>query len=609
MSFDRLWLLCLCLLCACAASVETGLKSIERGDYVYSPSVLAPQDGWQQADLPFHDFFEPATAKNAARRTLWIRLDLMIDEDAPAAQAVMIDYTSERYTAFLNGERIARNYADAADHSFASFAPAEIALPADQLRAGRNELLLRLETDTPITLGIGRVKLGSASDIRHAFDIAYFWQFVGPQIVNGIIAVLTIFVLGFWFWRREEHSFFWLATLGVIWWVRNLHYSSVDPSIGPVLMWEAAICSLCLIMFAFFAFVATFFNVPRQDFWIKVSAACAVFLLVLRWVLVASGQSDFFVFLILVTFAVVLLVTFVQAIWRQRTLENLFMLIGVLVALGFSFHDFGFLGKAWRGAGFQLQPYASLIVYPAFFFAIGRRVLRAFSMVENMNAMLETQVRDATQKLIRSETEKRELEVRMAIERERERIMQDMHDRIGSSLISAISSASSKDGPAEAVRALKAALLELRITIDSLEPFEGDTGLLLAGFRHRIERELHQAGAVFEWDVAQVPPLEWMDATSGLHLLRMLQETFANILAHSGATRVRVACRPEALEGRQGIAISISDNGCGFDSRAAMSGKGLKILAARMESLQGRLTVDSQTGEGTQIQFWLPQHK
>ena len=52
--------------------------------------------------------------------------------------------------------------------------------------------------------------------------------------------------------------------------------------------------------------------------------------------------------------------------------------------------------------------------------------------------------------------------------------------------------------------------------------------------------------------------------------------------------------------------LLIDDDGVGFDVDGAPVGMGLGNLRARVESLGGRLTIVSVTGEGTTIRATLP---
>jgi signal transduction histidine kinase len=95
-------------------------------------------------------------------------------------------------------------------------------------------------------------------------------------------------------------------------------------------------------------------------------------------------------------------------------------------------------------------------------------------------------------------------------------------------------------------------------------------------------------------DLGDVPGIAAADQET---LLRIADEALANVLRHSGATRVGLELR------RQGEALSlnITDNGRGAGGDA-QPGMGLANMRERAESLpNGHFVLDSRTGEGTRI--------
>jgi signal transduction histidine kinase len=80
-------------------------------------------------------------------------------------------------------------------------------------------------------------------------------------------------------------------------------------------------------------------------------------------------------------------------------------------------------------------------------------------------------------------------------------------------------------------------------------------------------------------------------------LLRIVDEALANVLRHSGATRVVVALRRE----REGLRLSIRDDGRGA---AGESGAGMGIRNMRTRAAQlpdGRFELESESGSGTRV--------
>ena len=95
-----------------------------------------------------------------------------------------------------------------------------------------------------------------------------------------------------------------------------------------------------------------------------------------------------------------------------------------------------------------------------------------------------------------------------------------------------------------------------------------------------------------------------LNSADEMQVLRIAQESLANIRKHAQAHTVRVllTCRPES-----GLTLLVEDDGKGFES-AAKSGKpgehiGLSIMEERARRLGGRLRIESEPGEGTRVEL------
>lgn len=83
-------------------------------------------------------------------------------------------------------------------------------------------------------------------------------------------------------------------------------------------------------------------------------------------------------------------------------------------------------------------------------------------------------------------------------------------------------------------------------------------------------------------------------------LYRCAQESMTNAVRHSGARQmVLTACEHDG-----GVMLCVSDGGAGRAN--VVPGNGLTGLRERLESLQGRLTIDTDTGRGFTLTAWLP---
>lgn len=586
-------------------------------DYVYSDAEMPPQRGWRQAAVPLIDLYD--TPRAAAPRVMWVRFRFDAGRSAGAGQATATmawtaAYMSERFRFFLNGREIYRNYSDPAELPMSTFKPQIVALPAASLRPGMNDVAIRLESDKLYTLGVSRMEIGPGAAIRDIYDWRYVTQFQGVLVSNSMLGVLALFATLLWLRRRQDMTLGWLALLGSLWFVRNLRYYYETPPIPIDLYWHIQINLIFAMMAVFYCFAARFLEIRNRRLWTMVSLGIGATAIISQLVLTSLGISDVVSHLLVVPLSLAILVVFGRATLISPKPENVAMFVASTMGVASALHDFGMGMKVWTGAHFALLPYAGVVIFLVFAFALGRRLIDALGTVENLNAILEDRVAEATSELERSQKQIRELEIAVALERERERIMREMHDSVGSNLISALAIAEHGVASDNTVATLRRSLTDLRIAVDSLEQVDGDITPLVASFRHRMEPELAAAGWRFEWRVEDVPPLSWLDSANALHVLRILQEALSNSLRHSGGSIVKLALQSDARAGTPGIAILIADNGHGLPNpRQAEApshrGKGQSNMQARAHALGAQLSIANGKHGGTTVSLWLPLHR
>jgi signal transduction histidine kinase len=134
---------------------------------------------------------------------------------------------------------------------------------------------------------------------------------------------------------------------------------------------------------------------------------------------------------------------------------------------------------------------------------------------------------------------------------------------------------------------------ELAQILDELRA--SDTALPFAErLRARALEWAQVSGIALDLDLGEVTGIA---AANQETLLRIADEALANVLRHSGATRVSLAIS----RAEDALALDITDNGRGASDQAE-PGMGLANMRERAESLpQGRFVLDSRIGEGTRI--------
>ncbi|MBC7439174.1 MAG: tetratricopeptide repeat protein [Flavobacterium sp.] len=88
-----------------------------------------------------------------------------------------------------------------------------------------------------------------------------------------------------------------------------------------------------------------------------------------------------------------------------------------------------------------------------------------------------------------------------------------------------------------------------------------------------------------------------------INFYRILQECFQNINKHANATQVFVTFEKSETN----IILNIQDNGIGFNYFKKKKGIGLRNMIARTEDSKGTMSVDTNPGKGTTLNFEMPQ--
>ena len=174
---------------------------------------------------------------------------------------------------------------------------------------------------------------------------------------------------------------------------------------------------------------------------------------------------------------------------------------------------------------------------------------------------------------------------------ERERILGDMHDGVGSQLLGLMIQVRAKRIDDERLlRGLGDCLDDLKLIVDSLDPAERPFAVAIAELRTRMEPRCEAVGVVLNWSIDEEP---WpVSAEQTIQILRALQEMTNNALRHSQTDRIdvwlhRVSASPGLYE------VCVRDFGVGFDlALVSRNGRGMTSLRTRAQRLAGDLTVE-----------------
>ena len=204
------------------------------------------------------------------------------------------------------------------------------------------------------------------------------------------------------------------------------------------------------------------------------------------------------------------------------------------------------------------------------------------------------------------------LEQQRDMENERVRIARDLHDELGSSLnYISMSIADIGQSQSTSVEQLKSTAQKISNfatrTARALDEIvwavnpRNDSVFSLMEYMTQFAQELFENTAVrCRFQIADDLPNMPLVPEIRHNLFLIIKEALNNVLKHSQATEIFLGAKIATGQ----LQIFIQDNGVGFDLKTAQTDSkrnGLQNMRQRMESLGGRLTVETKPGTGTAI--------
>ncbi|MET3445610.1 sensor histidine kinase [Ralstonia sp. 1138] len=548
-----------------------------------------------------------AKAQSGVVHTTWIRIAVPASpqHSGPLALYGVRIKTDGTIAVYVNG-RLVHRAQERGPLWNSTRTPLWVALDAPGDDAPVREVLLRLEHTQRTQVAVSSLWLGPMDALKSRYNVRQWLQQELPAVLSAAFLAIGVFALFVWFRRGHETAYLLFFNLAVTSFLRGLHFYVAQPIANDWFAWLTVNSLLWLVLVVHF-FLRQLHGRPLVWFTrtlVMVTVAIGVLTLPMLAVLPNTPKVTPLIYPIAALMGAAVGAAGVANAWR-RSNEGVMVAIGVGICTLLGVTDWLLQNNFSSPEGWYFGAYTNAITFGIFGTLMYRRYVNAISEVEQANANLAQRLKAREAELEVSHQKLREAERQRAISAERQRLMQDMHDGLGASLISAIRSV--ERGALSEVdlsHILKGCLDDLKLTIDSMEPVEADLLLLLATLRFRLEPRLDGTGIALLWEVKKLPTLPWLDPSSALHILRIVQECIANILHHTRASEIRVGTAADL----DGVRVIIEDNGQGFDvDRALRDGKGhgLRNQQRRAQALDGSVDWASGPG-GTRFTLWLP---
>jgi signal transduction histidine kinase len=225
--------------------------------------------------------------------------------------------------------------------------------------------------------------------------------------------------------------------------------------------------------------------------------------------------------------------------------------------------------------------------------------------------LLHRQVEERTSQLASEIKGREQAEYQRALEAERTRIAQDLHDELGATLTEIRFLGAVKSREPSALEDLRSHLKEVseksHQMVSSLDEIvwavnpANDYLPNLANYLCHLAEEFFRTTEMrCRLDVDEMLPPLALTSEVRHSLYLVVREALNNIARHSGATEawLRIHYREQALY------IVIEDDGCGFAD--AQAGNGLSNMRSRIKKIGGAFECDSRAGRGTVCRIHLP---
>jgi signal transduction histidine kinase len=572
-----------------------------QAEFVRSDAERPPGDetAWQTLKLPHRwDETPPRTVGRG-----WYRMKVELAEVPTSAQAVVIAHWRSRWVDFYVNGTLVGSSRDSLAGGVGLGSPLFLAMPPSFFRAGENVLHARMQVVDPIQ-GLGQVHFGHAPAVRPLAlthqDLNFYMQrtFLAMALAAGLIALFV------WLARRADRVMLWFAIVTLSWGLAGALWTAFRRYIPP---------ELAEMLFTYVNYglpvPAVILALRTADLrWPKLEALLWAFMAgeVLRLYWLIPGATPVAVMCVLDSVNAGLLIAGAALIlfspgarlgWAHR-LEAAALLAMALLMLHEVMRYFSWVGVE----NIVLRPYHVPVMLLAIGVTIFERHVSAVRQAERTNVELQSLVEDKAREIEAYHTERETVLRQQALLGERQRILADMHDGVGASLVGLQRYAQTGQVDAKVVeQRAREAMQELRIAVDALEPAEGDLGTVLGKLRYRMEPLVEATGARLGWEVGELPPVEALEPAAVFSIQRILLEAISNALQHSGARHIRLSARPNGDR----IEIQVADDGAGYDAPGAR-GFGLHTMRARAQKLGAALDMASRRGEGTTVSLTIP---
>lgn len=514
---------------------------------------------------------------------------------------------ADNYAIHVNGTYVAgAGRLERPDHTYNALLRKTHLIPESVLQPGENEVTFILVRDGIPYFDYFAPVLGEYQQIQSDMARTEFMSDGYTYLVFAAVALVALFSFIFFVISGRQPQAFWMFVLASSLAALNHYYVWIDPPFdGNVRVAYFFVLSI-LVQFAWFAWANAW---SRDTYrWVLplaliIFGICATAAVLCFALLPAGSGYDRASEIMSYSGIGFAIATVVRLVWNFRDLAEdryLEAAIALLLVSLFALQAITELTSALNmGYVSRTQPFLIIGIGIAFF----ARGVRLFRSSAQINEVLKEQLDQRTAQLAASHEREKRFVRQQALDEERQRIMRDMHDGLGSHLMSMMMMAKRGAGKhADFADGIQSVIDEMRLLIDSMDSVGESLRSALTVFRKRIIPRAQDAGFSVIWNEKPDVAYPAYSPREVLQVFRILQEAITNALKHSQGDTITVDITPGARD-ECGCIITIRDNGKGLDSdasKAKVGGRGLKNMRARAAGIGAELAIRSET-PGTSV--------
>jgi len=456
--------------------------------------------------------------------------------------------------------------------------------------------------------GMSEIYYGPSKELQAQYETSLWWQHSSYIVIFGALLFMGVFSFALWIGRRE--GLYGLFALSAMWGA----FSAFNQLGGTFwLPWplQGITASVALAWQIVFMTQFTLILVGRKTPWFLLTLLATAAAIGIAFVLAEPIYWTLAMGLLSLPMLATLIFTAKVRDQKQARQVKLLFSVGFIVAIT-GIRDLFVVHIPETGISHStFLPHALFLYVIVMSWVLLQRFEEQHTLNNELNVRLEHRILEREQQLSTSFEQIQEQVAERARLDERHRIMSDIHDGVGGHLVGLVNMIKwMENNPLmfdhkQLSEHAQIALDELRITVDAMQPVDGDLTTVLATLRYRLAPRLKASDLELIWQVEELPIMTELAPQKVLQIQRILFEAFTNIIQHAKATTVTVCAKylPEVTA----VQITIDDDGVGFEPQELDSkGHGLRNMSFRAESIGALMTFQRIKTKGVTLTLTLP---